>query len=217
MSDQDDISEGGEQRHQPKQSRSQETWNAILEAAAETFAEQGYEQTTTHHVAERAGVSVGALYRYFANKEALVVELYRRYVSELRDRLVAEFPIADIVGGSDVRELVRKTLALAFRLYSERPGLRRVLVEQARKIPELVELRLEQEAEIRLAVGQILGAFPGARLPDTEVGAYLIRLFIESLIDDFLLYRPEDADFDEERLIDAAADFILRYVTGRVG
>jgi AcrR family transcriptional regulator len=167
-------------------------------------------------VAERAGVSVGALYRYFANKEALVVELYRRYVSELRTRLISEFPIADIVGGSDVRELVRKTLALAFRLYSDRPGLRRVLVEQARKIPELVALRLEQEAEIRQVVGQMLGAFPGVRLPDTEAGAYLIRLFIESLIDDFLLYRPEDAAFDEARLIDAATDFILRYVTGRV-
>jgi len=210
--------EATEARHHPQQVRSQETWAAIIEAAAALFAERGYEHTTTHQIAARAGVSVGALYRYFANKEALVIELYRRYISELRVRILEEFPAARIAEVSGFRDMIHTTLSLAFRLYAEHPGLRRVLVDQSRKIPELIALRHEQEAEVRQVVRQILGTVPAVQLPDPEVGAYLVHLFIESLIDDVLLYGPgaETADFDEARLLDAGTDFILRYLTGTV-
>ncbi|MDJ0498824.1 MAG: TetR/AcrR family transcriptional regulator [Acidimicrobiia bacterium] len=54
----------------------------ILEAAARIFVEQGYHETTTNHVAEAAGVSVGSLYQYFPNKDALLVGLAERHVAE---------------------------------------------------------------------------------------------------------------------------------------
>lgn len=206
-----DVDPSAEQRRQPKQPRSVETFNSILEAAAELFAERGYEQTTTHQVASAAGVSVGALYRYFGGKQAILQEVYRRETIELRQRILASFSIADLVG-QDLPKLVMKAMTLAFRAYAERPGLRRVLVEQARKIPELAELRREQEREIHEAVRAILGAAPGVQIPDIEIGAYLVTLFMEALIDDYTLYR--EPKFDEQRVIDAAADFILRYALG---
>lgn len=202
-------------RRKPKQTRSVETRNSLLEAAATLFAELGYEQATTHLIASRAGVSVGALYRYFEDKQAILIELYGQEVSDLRRRLLKEFSIVDLVG-KDVRQLVNKTVALAFKVYGELPDLHRVLVEQSRKIPELAELRRTQEAEIHRAILQILTAFPGVRLPDVEVGAYLIRLFIESLIDDNMFYRRDEVEFDDDRIIEAASDFIIRYVMGRI-
>ncbi len=202
---------GAERRRQPKQPRSVETFNSILEAAAELFAERGYEQTTTHQVANAAGVSVGALYRYFGGKQAILQEVYRRETTEIRQRILASFSIADLVG-QDLPKLVMKAMTLAFHAYAERPGLRRVLVEQARKIPELVQLRHEQEREIHQAVRAILGAAPGVQIPDIEIGAYLVTLFMEALIDDYTLYR--EPKLEEQRVIDAAADFILRYVLG---
>lgn len=205
---------GGEQRRQPKQPRSVETFNSLLEAAAKLFAERGYEQTTTHQVAAAAGVSVGALYRYFGGKQAILQEVYRRETVELRQRILSSFSIADLVG-QDLPKLVHKAMTQAFRAYSERPGLRRVLVEQARKIPELIELRREQAKEIQDAVRAILGAAPGVNLPDVEVGAYLVSVFMEALIDDYTLYQGDDR-VAEERVIAAAADFILSYALGRV-
>jgi hypothetical protein len=101
-------------------------------------------------------------------------------------------------------------------VYSERPGLRRVLGEQSRKIPDLAALRRAQETEVHEAVGSILTAFPDVRLPDVQVGAYLVSLFMESLIDDYVLYRREHGDFDEQRILEGAAEFVLRYVLGRV-
>ncbi len=209
-----ETSAEGERRHQPKQSRSIETKRTILEAAAALFAEQGYEQTTTHQVAKAAHVSVGALYRYFADKQAIVEELYLQEVSALRTRLLREFSVVELVG-QDFQQLVRKTMALTFKVYASRPGLRRVLSEQSRKVPQLVTLRRRQEAEIHKAVLQILSAAPGVHLPDREVGAYMIRLFLESLIEDHVLYQR--GEFEEERLINAATDFILRYILGQVG
>lgn len=214
MSDKNEPSGGSGSRHQPKQSRSQETWNSILEAAVTLFSEKGYEQTTTHQIAGQAGVSVGALYRYFSDKRAILKELYGQEITGLRTRLLEEFSLADLVG-QDVRQLVRKTMTLAFRIYSERPGLRRVLGEQSRKIPELAELRRNQEAEVNRAVLQILSTAPGVRLPDPEVSAYLVSLFIESLIDDHVLYGRGHVRFEGSRVIEAATDFIMRYVLVR--
>ena len=204
----------GSTRHQPKQSRSVETWNSILEAAAILLADKGYEQTTTHQIASQAGVSVGALYRYFSDKQAILEELYKQEILGLRNRLLEEFSLADLVG-QDVRQLVRKTMALAFRIYSERPGLRRVLGEQSRKLPVLAELRRNQEAEVHRAVQQILSTAPGVRLPDPEISAYVVSLFIESLIDDHVLHGRGGARFEDGRVIEAATDFIMRYVLVR--
>jgi AcrR family transcriptional regulator len=207
--------DSGEGRAQPQQSRSQETWNAILEGAATLFETQGYEPTTTHQIAAQAGVSVGALYRYFDGKEAVLKELYQRESSSLRERALAEFSIADLLS-RDLPALLRKTLALAFRLYRERPGLRRVFAEQSRKIPALIELRRALAGDLHKAVHQIFLAAPGIRVPDIEVGAYLATVFLEALMDDFLLYPQEHPNFDDERVIEAASDFVLRYALGRI-
>jgi AcrR family transcriptional regulator len=207
--------EAAEGRAQPQQSRSQETWNAILEAAAVLFDAQGYEPTTTHQIAAQAGVSVGALYRYFDGKEAVLKELYRRESTSQRERALAEFSIADLVS-RDLPALLRKTLALAFRVYRERPGLQRVFGEQSRKIPELIELRRALEGDLREAVRQIFAAAPGIRVPDMEVGAYLATVFLQALMEDFLLHQHEHRDFDDERVIEAATDFVMRYALGRI-
>ncbi|MCK5797789.1 MAG: TetR/AcrR family transcriptional regulator [Deltaproteobacteria bacterium] len=198
-------------RRKPKQPRSIATFNAILEAAATLFATHGYELTTTHQMAKAAGVSVGALYRYFDGKEAILREVYREETKSLRHRILASFTIAELVG-QDLPALVHKAMTHAFQIYAERPGLRRVLVEQARKVPELAEIRKEQEREVHDAVRAIFNAAPGVQIPDIEIGAYLIVLFMEALIDDHTLYRTPI--FDAPRVINGATDFILRYALG---
>ena len=59
----------------------------ILEAALSCFAERGYDGTRIHHIAERAGVSEGALYKHYVSKEALAQELYVHYFGEFAGRL----------------------------------------------------------------------------------------------------------------------------------
>ena len=65
-------------RRTPRQARSAETVAAILEAAAQVLEAGGLAALTTNTVAERAGVSIGTLYQYFADKNALLMALARQ-------------------------------------------------------------------------------------------------------------------------------------------
>ena len=62
-------------RKKPNQQRSETTVRAIVEAAAQVLAVNRYEKTTTNHIADRAGVSVGTIYEYFPNKDVLLSEV----------------------------------------------------------------------------------------------------------------------------------------------
>jgi AcrR family transcriptional regulator len=62
----------------PRQQRSREMVERLLDATAATLAERGLDNTTTNHIAERAGVSIGSLYQYFSDKQALVEALLER-------------------------------------------------------------------------------------------------------------------------------------------
>ena len=64
---------------------------AILHAALELFVERGFHGTAVPAVAQRAGVGAGTIYRYFANKEALVNELYRHFKQRLAEHLLDGF------------------------------------------------------------------------------------------------------------------------------
>jgi AcrR family transcriptional regulator len=203
--------ESSSRRRQPKQTRGVETRNSILEAASDLFAEQGYEKTTTHQIAGHADVSVGALYRYFADKEAILKEVYQHEMSVLRDRILEEFGKISIVD-FDVREAIREGLARAFKVFEERPALRQVLGEQSRKIPELAEFRLNQEKELHGTVRRILTAVPQVDVPDAETGAYVITIFCESIIEDFIVYRKSQGLYDMDRVLDTAADVLTRFI-----
>jgi len=70
-------------RKAPRQSRSQATVTAILDATAHILVEHGFAAASTNAVAERAGVSVGSLYQYFPNKDALVSALHARHGEQM--------------------------------------------------------------------------------------------------------------------------------------
>jgi AcrR family transcriptional regulator len=67
----------------PQQSRSQQRVDLILDTAAVLFTEVGYENATTNAIAERAGISIGSLYRYFPDKDAILRALTERYRTEM--------------------------------------------------------------------------------------------------------------------------------------
>ena len=68
-------------RRIPHQARAGETVAAILEGAAQVLEAGGLAAFTTNAVAERAGVSIGTLYQYFADKNALLRTLAEREMS----------------------------------------------------------------------------------------------------------------------------------------
>ena len=115
-------------RRTPRQSRSEATVEAILEAAFQLLEQGGVDALTTNHIAERAGVSVGTLYQYFRGKQAILAALAQRRAAAARDR-IAEIVIASV--GVERREigavrLIVRTLSTAFE---GSPATRRALLD----------------------------------------------------------------------------------------
>jgi AcrR family transcriptional regulator len=93
-----------DQRRRPRQARSRATWEAIVEAAAQILERRGAEGFNTAAVAERAGVSIGTLYQYFPDKQAILAAAAKRELVEgsaapaARRRALIEALIAMIEG-----------------------------------------------------------------------------------------------------------------------
>src|SRR5437773_10393963 len=59
----------------------------ILDAALVCFAKRGFHQTSMHDISAEAGISVGLIYRYFANKEAVIAAMAERHKNEIQELL----------------------------------------------------------------------------------------------------------------------------------
>lgn len=78
------MADGGAGRRAPRQRRGEQRVEKILDAAALVFGEVGYEAATTNAIAARAGTSIGSLYQFFRDKDAVMRALARRYNAQLR-------------------------------------------------------------------------------------------------------------------------------------
>lgn len=76
-------------RKLPSQARAKQTVETILEATAQILLRDGDEKLTTNHIARKAGFSIGTIYQYFPNKEAIKLALIERE-RELLERQVRE-------------------------------------------------------------------------------------------------------------------------------
>lgn len=76
-------------RKQPRQARSQVTVDAIFEATIQVLLGDGARRLTTTRVAERAGVSVGTLYQYYPNKQALLFAVLQRHLARVAEAVEA--------------------------------------------------------------------------------------------------------------------------------
>jgi AcrR family transcriptional regulator len=106
-------------RRVPQQERGERRVAALLEAAAAVIAEVGYETATMTAIAERAGASIGAVYQYFPNKEAVVHALRVQYGNEMRERLQ---PLTHGAAALSVRELVDGIFEVMVDFMENRPA-----------------------------------------------------------------------------------------------
>ena len=86
---------------------------AILRAAAQTFAEQGYESATIDAIAERAGVGKGTVYEYFRNKQELFFAVFDDYIASMEGlaRQVMEAPSA--TAAEQIQQAIHSVLAMS--------------------------------------------------------------------------------------------------------
>ncbi len=110
----------------PRQKRAIRQRDSLLDATEQVVAEEGAQAATTTRIARRAGVSVGTVYRYFEDRDALVLCAYDRTVDRIIDicsQTLAELE-SDVSADEAARTLLRTYLAAATSTPSHAPLLR---------------------------------------------------------------------------------------------
>jgi len=108
-------------RRVPRQARSRERLARMLDAAEELLVTEGPAALTTTRVAAAAGVSVGSLYQYLPDKEAIVEALANRYLAEFEALMEA---LAAAAAAERWDDPVGRLLDAFADAYRERPGYR---------------------------------------------------------------------------------------------
>lgn len=193
-------------RRRPVQERSRGTVSAILEAAARLFDRGG---ATTNGIARLAGVSIGSLYEYFPNKDAILESLVDRHVDDAVAQLrreLSDLPPATTPLAVGVRRLVERML----ELHADRPGLHRMLVGRVMGMPAVRHRLLAVERRVRDELVAWLRAHPEVAVPDV---ALAVRVVVEGT--DALVHRFVE---DPEGTSPAAfADEVVRLWLGYLG
>lgn len=117
--------------HPPQQHRSQETLDRILDAAEGVLEDKSFTDATLAEIMDRAGMTVGAFYRRFQDKDALLQHMDQRFFDEVRQRGDELLDPARWCGAS-IYDVLRAFTEEAVSIHRARRGLLRSLFLRAR-------------------------------------------------------------------------------------
>lgn len=191
----------------PKQKRSIQMKEKILGAAMRLICEKGYFETTTNEIAKEAGISIGSLYSYFSDKDAILGDLLERHHAhftsvfetlntEMNVRLYSENP----------REWLQRLVQKLVDLHQSVKDFNRALDELYYAKPDVAAVLDSHMEEIRAFVLDLLRQNAGrVKVKDLEAASVAIVDFINALVDRIVF---KATAIEAERILDVGVDML---------
>jgi len=130
-------------RNEPVQARSAARLTRLLDSAAEVIDEIGYERLTTAMVAERAGASIGTVYRYFPDRIAVLQSLSVRFLNDFIEEVSSALQAESVTSWQSAVDAVIDT---AVRSFATKPGFRSL------RFGDVIDVRPREEDRTHNAV-----------------------------------------------------------------
>lgn len=194
-------------RRSPVQARSTQLVADILQAAIQVLEREGAHKFTTIRVAEAAGVSVGSIYQYFPNKQAI---LYRLQVDEW-DQTGA---VIDAILGDHALpppQRLRALLRAFFQSECDEAPLRRALDAAMPRYEDAPESRARKQRSERIVRDFIAVAAPHARPAQRRFAAQLMLATTKALGEEISEQGPTETEV--RKWANAVADMLTMYFT----
>jgi AcrR family transcriptional regulator len=190
-----------EPRKTPAQARSAETVAAILEAAARILEDKGFRGYNTNDVAARAGVSIGSLYQYFPNKDAITKALLRRET----EPLIAAFE--QVGNAPSLAEGLQRFVRAAVAHQLRRPVLARLLDFEEARLPLQAENGALGEVGAK-ALGRLLSRHGAGRGAAARTASHDMFAIVKGMIDAAGERGETDAQALEARVTAAMSGYL---------
>ena len=183
-----------------KAQRSNSRNDALVEAAAELFAAQGFKATSMRDIAKAAGMLPGSIYYHFASKDDLLLAIYEAGVEQITATFDAAIEPLD-----DPWDRLQAGVAALIRAVTEESSFTRVIFkirpdEVPRYTQELVALRDAFEAKFAALVDNL----PLRRWVD----AHLLRLLVLGASNHAQLWFSPDGDYSAEEIAEQFCRFV---------
>jgi AcrR family transcriptional regulator len=187
--------EATKMRRQPQQVRSQERVQQILDVSEQLFLELGYAATTTRAIAARAEVSVGSLYQFFSDKEAILKALAVGYLETQYHRFLELHTTESLTLSLPI--YVDRAIDVFDQFYTDYPGSKAIF---SQLLDTITWSAIEKIDDVEYQVVSELARFFHARqpsLPPTKCER--IALVITKTITELLwLSLSRDREFRQE-------------------
>jgi AcrR family transcriptional regulator len=196
-------------RKSASQKRSQATVEALLDATARVLTREGYDRASTNRIAAKAGVSVGSLYQYFPNKEALVAALVARHNRQMLDLLrdaLKEMASRDLA--TAMRELVRANVDA----HLVDPALHRIFAEQVPRMGQLAEIEGLQRETFLLIRSYLEARRKEISVRDLDSATSICVTTVEALTHEFVIDKAAAPDGERDRFIEEVTRLVVGYL-----
>jgi AcrR family transcriptional regulator len=194
-------------RKQPSQSRSRATVETILDGCTRVLDQEGVHAATTSRIAEASGVSIGSLYQYFENRDAILNALQDREFSRTAEMIQTHLLREKF---ETPRDLARTVVSSLLAIYRSSPGLHRVLaLEGLRLTPtERVQAFDHRIVETLRAFFESTG-FP-IRRPNRHAAAFVLYQSVRATMLAKILEEPPG--LSDEVLVEELTELVVAYL-----
>lgn len=193
----------------PKQARSIQTKEKILDAAYRLLCSKGYYNTSTNEIAKEAGVPIGSVYSYFKDKDTILLEILRRYHEEF-EKATSELTLSLEAYRSDMRSWLRQLFKNLIRIHESGKELNREMQILSYNIPEVAALlKAQMEGSRRTALNFINQMKDEIRYQDIEAAAIVVFDTMSATVHRIVF---EKNDISDERLVEACIEEIYRFL-----
>ncbi|HPI93615.1 MAG TPA: TetR/AcrR family transcriptional regulator [Deltaproteobacteria bacterium] len=190
----------------PKQNRSRERKQRIMDTALALFAQKGMKGTSSNEIAGNAGVSIGTFYSYFENKKSLFLEILEEHL----DNFVTGIYTLQRDDSITMRENIRGHIVKAFAVFDLHTSFHKEALVMKFTDPDVRRLFEEVEKKQLVIISTLLEYYRTGSTPrDLEAMAKVIHSAVENVAH---YVKFLESPFEKERLIEELTEMICRYV-----
>lgn len=190
----------------PKQNRSRERKQRIMDAALALFAQKGMKGTSSNEIAGNAGVSIGTFYSYFENKRSLFLEILEEHL----ENFVTGIYTLQRDDSITMRENIRGHIIKAFAVFDLHASFHKEALVMKFTDPDVRRLFEEVEKKQLMIISTLLEYYRTGSTPrDLEAMAKVIHSAVENVAH---YVKFLESPFEKERLIEELTEMISRYV-----